>query len=80
MHTLPPHQQKVADRMTEAWINFVNGIEPWEKLAEKDQQIVFDEGGATMRTEDEDDSRGYLTVYGVWRSCVPRALVQCSCS
>ena len=60
-HTLPEPIQKVADLMSEAWIKFAHGDEPWERFAKNERWMVFraDADGSRMASRKEDDSWGY---------------------
>lgn len=58
-HTLPASLFNVADSMTEAWIKFSAGRDPWEKLSEKGKYMVFGPEGAAMKSRQEYDGRDY---------------------
>lgn len=45
--------------MTEAWVKFANGEEPWEKFGEKKRWMIFKETGAVLKTREEDVDRDY---------------------
>ncbi|KAL4876813.1 Alpha/Beta hydrolase protein [Aspergillus karnatakaensis] len=57
-HVLP-QQQKIGDRMMEAWIRFACGEEPWERHDRAGRWMVFSEDGAQMKSKEEDRERGY---------------------
>ncbi|KPM42995.1 hypothetical protein AK830_g3511 [Neonectria ditissima] len=58
-HTLPPAQQRIADKMAEAWITFANGDDPWEQSrAGNDKRMVFGAEAAT-KTKQENADWGY---------------------
>lgn len=57
-HTLPEAHQRIGEVMTEAWVKFANGEEPWEKFGEKNRWMCFGIKGALLkdREQDENDS------------------------
>lgn len=70
-HLLPAKQQLVADRMSRAWIEFANGEEPWERHDKHNRWMVYSDGRADLKSEDEDSGRGYE----IWRHLHEKKLV-----
>lgn len=62
-HLLPEWMQQVGSQMSEAWIRFANGEEPWERFAEKERWMVFSPEGANLKSKAEDTGRGYDVWY-----------------
>lgn len=58
-HLLPQKQQQVGEKMSALWLKFANGEEPWEKFGDGHRWMVFNEEGATLKSRDEDQGRGY---------------------
>lgn len=58
-HLLPPHQQKVSETMTECWLRFANGQDPWERFDKSGKIMIFEDDKCVMKTVQEDAARGY---------------------
>ncbi len=69
---LPPQQQRVSEKMTEAWLAFANGKEPWERFDRQRRFMVFGDSEAGMKTVEEDSERGYK----VWEEIEREGLLQ----
>jgi carboxylesterase type B len=57
--TLPPAQQEISEKMSEAWLRFANGMSPWERFGDNQRWMVVEETGMTMKDRLEDERRGY---------------------
>jgi carboxylesterase type B len=58
-HMLPPQQQRVSEKMSEAWLRFANGQDPWERFDENRRFMVFSDSEAKMTSVKDDAERGY---------------------
>ncbi|KIW64786.1 hypothetical protein PV04_09695 [Phialophora macrospora] len=56
---LPEKQQRISEKMSEAWLRFANGQEPWERFDVSRSFMVFGPESCGMRTVEEDAARGY---------------------
>lgn len=71
-HMLPPQQQRVSEKMSEAWIAFANGKEPWERFDKQRRFMVFEDDKVDMRSVEDDASRGYA----IWEEIEREGLMQ----
>lgn len=58
-HRLPEGQQRMAGVLTEKWVRFANGLEPWERFADKRRWCYLGIEGAQMRAREENEGWGY---------------------
>ncbi|CAI6097295.1 unnamed protein product [Clonostachys chloroleuca] len=56
---LPASHRQVSAQMSEMWITFVNGNDPWERFDKSGKVMVFQPGEGVLKTVEEDSARGY---------------------
>lgn len=56
---LPPHQRPVSAKMSECWLAFANGREPWDRFDRSGKVMVFEDDKWSTRTVEQDKDRGY---------------------
>jgi carboxylesterase type B len=56
---LPEHHHAVSAKMSEYWLRFANGEEPWERFDKHGKFMIFEDDQCVLKTVEEDKERGY---------------------
>lgn len=69
---LPPQQQRISEKMSEAWLRFANGQEPWDRLDKNREFMIFGPQDCGMRSVADDAARGYA----IWEEIEREGMMQ----
>ncbi|EXJ78574.1 hypothetical protein A1O1_08975 [Capronia coronata CBS 617.96] len=70
--SLPPNQQRISEKMSESWLRFANGQEPWDRFDKNKEFMVFGPDDYGMRSISDDAKRGYA----IWEEIEREGLMQ----